>query len=339
MPLLLCILLLGGARWAQAHNGAVALAVPLAGIEIDGDLADWPEDLVRYPLEHIGESTPSGEGSAGDFAAAFRLGYEGDLLYVAVEVEDDVVLPGFDSEGGVFTQDSCELFLEAGHRPGNVSPYQYFLRGPVFAALGRGAIEPGEARVEARWGTGGYTFEWAVDISKASQGQVELQPGVILGFDLQIMDRDAGDTRKFVSWSQGEKQYLNSDQLGDALIVGAAPDLETALQAIAASNLQSLRATEGRIEALTAAVTLLITLPLALGLGHFCLFAFYPTKRENFYFALFAFSLALLLYVLDSLNPALWWSRALSGLGFFAFIGSGLLLLYLSGARLCPHQP
>jgi hypothetical protein len=27
---------------AQAHNGAVALAVPVEGITVDGDLSDWP---------------------------------------------------------------------------------------------------------------------------------------------------------------------------------------------------------------------------------------------------------------------------------------------------------
>ena len=27
---------------AQAHNGAVAIAVPMEGITVDGDLSDWP---------------------------------------------------------------------------------------------------------------------------------------------------------------------------------------------------------------------------------------------------------------------------------------------------------
>jgi hypothetical protein len=27
-----------------AHNGAVAIAVPVEGIVVDGDLSDWPED-------------------------------------------------------------------------------------------------------------------------------------------------------------------------------------------------------------------------------------------------------------------------------------------------------
>ena len=35
---------------AAAHNGAMAIAVPVAGIEVDGDLSDWPEGMRWYPV-------------------------------------------------------------------------------------------------------------------------------------------------------------------------------------------------------------------------------------------------------------------------------------------------
>ena len=35
---------------AAAHNGAVAVAVPVEGITVDGDLGDWPEGMDRYPI-------------------------------------------------------------------------------------------------------------------------------------------------------------------------------------------------------------------------------------------------------------------------------------------------
>ena len=28
----------------------MAIAVPVEGITIDGDLSDWPQDMVRYPI-------------------------------------------------------------------------------------------------------------------------------------------------------------------------------------------------------------------------------------------------------------------------------------------------
>ncbi len=39
---------------ALAHNGAVALAYPIDGIIIDGDLSDWSDDMRRYPITIIG---------------------------------------------------------------------------------------------------------------------------------------------------------------------------------------------------------------------------------------------------------------------------------------------
>ncbi|MBI2503514.1 MAG: hypothetical protein HYW07_09835, partial [Candidatus Latescibacteria bacterium] len=51
--LALCSLcLLGLASSAEAHNGAVAIAVPVEGIKIDGDLSDWPARMRRYPILH-----------------------------------------------------------------------------------------------------------------------------------------------------------------------------------------------------------------------------------------------------------------------------------------------
>ena len=49
---------------AEAHNGAVALAVPIEGIVVDGDLSDWPEDMRRYAVALL-SGWRSSEGSGG----------------------------------------------------------------------------------------------------------------------------------------------------------------------------------------------------------------------------------------------------------------------------------
>ena len=55
------LLVLGLSGPAVAHNGAVAIAVPVEGIAIDGDLSDWPEGLVRYPVAlHVYGDKPEG---------------------------------------------------------------------------------------------------------------------------------------------------------------------------------------------------------------------------------------------------------------------------------------
>jgi hypothetical protein len=51
------ILLLLLAVPLSAHNGAVAIAVPVEGIVVDGDLSDWPEgcctDSIAVFLFHL----------------------------------------------------------------------------------------------------------------------------------------------------------------------------------------------------------------------------------------------------------------------------------------------
>ncbi len=45
---IILLLVLSYPHPTHAHNGAVAIAVPVEGITVDGDLSDWPEGL------HIG---------------------------------------------------------------------------------------------------------------------------------------------------------------------------------------------------------------------------------------------------------------------------------------------
>ena len=57
----------------DAHNGSVAIAVPLEGIAVDGDLSDWPPGLVEYPITFTewGDAPVNEE----DFQGVFRVGY------------------------------------------------------------------------------------------------------------------------------------------------------------------------------------------------------------------------------------------------------------------------
>ncbi|MHC1769125.1 MAG: two-component regulator propeller domain-containing protein [Verrucomicrobiia bacterium] len=69
-------------------DSSLAIAYPLTGITIDGDLSDWPRDLPSYALE--GRDCGDPPSDAQDCAARFRVGYHTNenALYVAVEVED-----------------------------------------------------------------------------------------------------------------------------------------------------------------------------------------------------------------------------------------------------------
>ena len=83
------MLLVGLVRPVSAHNEALAFAVPLEGITLDGDLSDWPEAMRRYPIARP-EYGSAPEDSV-DFQGSFRIGFnaEEQILYLAVEVQDE----------------------------------------------------------------------------------------------------------------------------------------------------------------------------------------------------------------------------------------------------------
>jgi hypothetical protein len=131
-----------------AHNGALAVAVPIDNIAIDGDLSDWPQDLEHYPigLPEFGTRPRDKE----DLRATFRLGYnlEDKALYIAVEVQDEsIVVLGDDGRWN--NQDGCDIYVDLAHRDGKSAVRQYALWGTtrdVFATKGTVAH-----RQEVRW--------------------------------------------------------------------------------------------------------------------------------------------------------------------------------------------
>ena len=131
---------------APAHNGAVAVAVPVAGITVDGELDDWPPDMVRYWLGPQGGNALDGWT---DLSGAFRVGYNPveNALYVALEIADDSVV--WQAPGQTVhwrAQDVSEIYLEATHTADAIlyvgqHPRRFWLptipRDPSGSRLGR----------------------------------------------------------------------------------------------------------------------------------------------------------------------------------------------------------
>ncbi|MHC1629628.1 MAG: two-component regulator propeller domain-containing protein [Methanoculleaceae archaeon] len=206
----------------QAHNGSVAIAVPVEGITMDGNLSDWPAELVRYPIlyQEDGDALKGAE----DFRGVFRIGYnvQGNALYVAVEVEDESVVREAQGEARWDTQETCEIYVEAHHKRENTAPIQYYIRGDTCGVYGPGKQE--DIAVEVQWEGSAYGYEWRIDMGELSNGQVQLYPEMALGFDVSLWDKDEDGSASWMAWGGTVGKYLNSDRLGDLVLVG--PDTE-----------------------------------------------------------------------------------------------------------------
>ena len=87
----------------------LALALPVTGITVDGDLSDWPRDMPALPIRNefgaYGATDTEGTdlGTSADLSPSFRVGYDPgrQLLHVAVEVRDDMLhATGFHAPDG-----------------------------------------------------------------------------------------------------------------------------------------------------------------------------------------------------------------------------------------------
>ena len=193
------LLLLALTSPAHAHNGKVAVPVPVHGITIDGDLSDWPEGMTRYPIVlSEGGIRPK---DANDFAGSFRIGYdaEEDALYVGVEVQDESTVIDRTENASRETQDGCEIYLDVAHKEKEDSPaVQYMIWGDQ-----RGLRDLDDVQAEVRRTEGVYRYEWRIDVGRMSKGKGDLHSGTALGFDVIVWDQDEDGSFSQMVWGRG----------------------------------------------------------------------------------------------------------------------------------------
>ena len=197
-----------------AHSGAIALAPPVTGIVVDGDLSDWPDEIPESAIAHAEYGDPpTGDD---DLSAWMRAAYDAGRgrLYVGVRVRDQSLVIDRDNPFHWQSQDGCEFYVDLGHGVEQSTAVQYTLYGDHVGAGAGGNVERGWQRT-----ADGYQLEWSIDLAGS---QVDA-PGPMLprsiGFDLALSDRDADSTFSWVTWGPGTGKLASVDRRGDLLLL------------------------------------------------------------------------------------------------------------------------
>ena len=231
-----CLLLLPSCQEQKAENpilaqSAIAHALPLDKITIDGSLDDWPQDMVRYPIQNteLGDK-PKGRN---DFEGHFYVGYglEENAIYVAMEITDESTVIDTNGSSNWDSQDGLELYVNELHLPSGSPVSQYSEYGADRLAFG-GADDWKNIEMEKRATDKGMTVEWRIDLDQ------KIQVGRALGMDLVVIDKDGDDSFSWISWGRGTQKVANPDRCGTILPLAPGTDVGTVYGKVDRSGLK-----------------------------------------------------------------------------------------------------
>ena len=200
----------------RAHDGTLAIAMPMDKIAVDGDFSDWPEGLESQPIAF--RISGAAIRSAQDFKADFRVGYNEDenAVYLAIEVADESIL-GATAENGIWnTQDGVEVYADITHTLHSVLPLEYAIWGESLWGMGGGSA--GDTEVGIQRGENYHRYEWKMDIGKATVGEVQITSGMVLGFSPIVWDVDEDGSLNKMAWGAMGSQHRYSSHLGDLVL-------------------------------------------------------------------------------------------------------------------------
>jgi len=195
-----------------AHNGALAYAYPISNITVDGDLNDWPDGMIRYPITQLGAGVAAEGGT--DFNAHFRIGFnqESNAIFIAVEITDQSMV--LDPSGNVNwdTHDGMEVYLDPNHRKSVSEISQHALYADEKMSFGFDLSWEG-IEVISKVTSTGRIYEWRIE------PDIKLQPGILMAFDLGVEDMDADKSFSWVSWGKNTQKISSPNNCGDLVLV------------------------------------------------------------------------------------------------------------------------
>jgi len=230
----------------------VCIRSRLGGVRVDGNIRGWkPARFVK--VDHTHASFGKAES---DEDASFRFAVLWDtwFLYVAVEVTDNSLVPAptlarlyegdcveisidahNDSEGGYDATDYQFVICPTGPRR---RPRVNLYRNPHLTIADRRFV-----RCASNITTTGYVIEAAFSWRQLG---VRPRPGHVVGFEVNIRDYDADDSKKGLTWTPASDPAANPLRWGDVILVNyATDDVKPILESLREKNARWQRLVAG----------------------------------------------------------------------------------------------
>lgn len=195
-----------------AHNGAIAYAYPLNNITLDGDLDDWPDEMISYPITQLGAGVAAENET--DFNAYFRIGFnqEDNTIFIAVVIRDQSIVLDSGRKVNWDTHDGMEVYLDPNNqRPGSELT-QYGLYAGERMIFGHNRSWDGIEVVSKVTDTS-RVYEWSV------KPGIKIYPGITMTFDLAVEDMDSDKSFSWVSWGKNTQKISSPNNCGDLILV------------------------------------------------------------------------------------------------------------------------
>lgn len=220
----------------QAQNRGTAYAIPISGISIDGNLEDWPGEMITFPIDNVSpifhKRTPP-EGPE-DFTANFRVGYNSNenVLYVAVVVTDDDVVVAPIEEADIKNQDACGIYIDADHSrdDSKIEGQQLYVMVPgegkwTKKRWGNPSLSWGKTKVSGVKGEYSISnntiiYEWSIPLFDSLPDiPHQIKAGNTIGFDFLLADADGEEKANFIYWTPEAGKSRTSDMFGDLVFL------------------------------------------------------------------------------------------------------------------------
>ena len=207
----LCMLLMILPSLAAAHNGAVALAWPIDGITIDGNLDDWPDEIRRYPIAFVEYGDPIEDPA--DFEGSFRIGYNTaeNALYLAIEVHDESATKSWNWQ----ETDGCNVYIDSSHAETDSTADQFITYG--YNQTSR--VSKQAVAWEWKRRDNLTCYEWRFNVDKIGGNAVRLKSGMTLGWDMALCDKDGDGSFSWVAWGRGADKRGSQEKCGDVVLM------------------------------------------------------------------------------------------------------------------------